>query len=83
MNIPMTVEDVRRWMTYLLWQSADIVFYTYKFPGNENNKFIDLKRHFCVEGTNYDYNITFLQEGKTIKRKTLSLRTSERLIEYL
>jgi hypothetical protein len=44
MNIPMTVEDVRRWMTYLLWQSADIVFYTYKFSGNENNKFIDPKR---------------------------------------
>ncbi len=44
MNIPMTVEVVRRWMTYLLWQSADIVFYTYKFSGNENNKFIDPKR---------------------------------------
>jgi hypothetical protein len=54
------------------------VFYTYKFSGNENNKFIDPKR---VEGTNYHYNITFLQEGKTINRKTLSLRTSERLIE--
>jgi hypothetical protein len=47
MNIPMTVEDVRRWMTYLLWQSADIVFYTYKFSGNENNKFFDLKTLLC------------------------------------
>jgi len=47
MNIPMTVEDVRRLMTYLLWQSADIVFYTYKFSGNENNKFIDLKTFLC------------------------------------